>query len=1091
MSSSTGFRFALISDTGGPAASGTTFYYNIGSQGRGFEPTNSLGAGPYAVSRLVQSWNPSDVFAIGDLAYNAGGSTLQDISIGQYYNNFIYPYPAPPYLAPPYTQINGQAVESGRKAWPYNVYDYPTGFPNPVTGARGGSPDGRNHFWGALGNHDYGQYIGYSQVGVTPYNFAGKYIGPPAGPSSTTSVASFIDYVLPFLENPDLLGPDKNRLRIGAADKSGNRGAYYSMSFGGTVDEPLVEVFMLDTERLNINAGFESWDPSGSKNPNQSGTYVSAVGANKNFSFAYDPSNPSSLALERTTTDPDNGYDQFTWLRQSLEASKASWKIITGHHPVYASGRWTDRQPDDHMSLPYMQRLLNALPEGSFDAYYNGHDHFYERVLESKEGGIGLGIPFITNGNSGRNLSKKIQTPYGSSVYNPEDWGDKVANPGNPNEKALPFLLNSAPLEVGASGLAGGDSPGRRGFANGLYGYGFGATKLEGAADYLLFKYEETPLTDPAIANHLIGGVEPDYGTGNDGIASTTAADWIPDPNGAFNGESDLAQFELIIENGVVTDVLFVQGGRGYMSSKGGNYVVRGFNIYGNNVDVLKPWEGTAQVDLTFTGGMLTDVNLTNGGRGYELAVQAAADSNLATSTSDIPASKPKLVVALNYNLDEIQYLVRDNSLYNDWYLIAETAIDSLALQSGAFGGLQISLAPSSKKAQELLATLPITTGYSGVGAQRAYATPQQGSIQISDSNGTLISGGTSGPLADGVASLQLSRRPAPGLVNVAFGGDPLSSYLVNFREASKALNLSYGSWSSGISLVEPQTIKFNQDVNLSLIRTDSVAGPISFGLKKPGTATPSLEITAASGASNAAINMNSIFIPTGANSWLASEAQSLGSFSSSLGRVAAGDWIPVATNGSGQELAIQDIQVSANAIDVTFSGGFRALFNSAGTGIAESVPGTGQLAVTVQRLGRFNNGLAFYEADPVTGSVVLNGQSYLPGESGYLQAALASAQADGLILSPDRLPAYGAESVITNLPLSAQQNYGLLVLRNNSLTDLVSSYSAANPGGAVRMMSFVAPNRGVIYGIEDHVDNDFNDLIVGVSSSSFSLLPV
>ena len=82
---------ALISDTGGPAASGTTFYYNVGSKGSSFIPTNSFGPGPEAVSKLVQNWKPEQLLAIGDLAYNAGSSTLLDISIGQYYNNFIYP----------------------------------------------------------------------------------------------------------------------------------------------------------------------------------------------------------------------------------------------------------------------------------------------------------------------------------------------------------------------------------------------------------------------------------------------------------------------------------------------------------------------------------------------------------------------------------------------------------------------------------------------------------------------------------------------------------------------------------------------------------------------------------------------------------------------------------------------------------------------------------------------------------------------------------------------------------------------------------------------------------------------------------------
>lgn len=64
----------------------------------------------------MQSWNPSELLAIGDLAYNAGGSTLQDISIGQYYNNFIYPYPSPNYLAGDYLSIGKKTVEDGKKA---------------------------------------------------------------------------------------------------------------------------------------------------------------------------------------------------------------------------------------------------------------------------------------------------------------------------------------------------------------------------------------------------------------------------------------------------------------------------------------------------------------------------------------------------------------------------------------------------------------------------------------------------------------------------------------------------------------------------------------------------------------------------------------------------------------------------------------------------------------------------------------------------------------------------------------------------------------------------------------------------------------
>jgi hypothetical protein len=358
------------------------------------------------------------------------------------------------------------------------------------------------------------------------------------------------------------------------------------------------------------------------------------------------------------------------------------------------------------------------------------------------------------------------------------------------------------------------------------------------------------------------------------------------------------------------------------------------------------------------------------------------------------------------------------------------------------------------------------------------------------DSNGTLVAGGASAPLENGSTSLQFSRRPAPGAVNVEFGGDALSSYLANFRAATKSVNISYGTWSSGISLSAPDEINFDQDVNLSLMRTDSVAGQVSFGFKPNGEATPSILITADNSASALALSTNSIFIPNGSNSWLSTESQTLGFYSSSLGRMSAGKWNPVALNAAGNELMIQSLQVSGNAIEATFMGGYRALYSTGGTGVAQAVPGSGKLMVTVQRLGAYNNGLAFYEADPLTGAVILNGQSFLPGDAGYLQSALASAQQDGLILGPNRLPAYGGGVTISDLPLNSQQNYGLLLLRKNSSSELVSSYSAANPGGAVRMVSFVAPNRGLYYGIEDmpigSSDNDFNDLIVGLSSADF-----
>lgn len=790
---SDGINIALISDIGGPLASATSFYYNIGSTDRGFSPTNSFGPGPDAVSKLVQSWRPSDVLAIGDLAYNSGSSTVLDASIGQYYNQFIHPYPAPAFLRDPYVSVNGQPVEKGRRDWPYNVYDYPKGFPNPVTGRAGGSGDGRNHFWGSPGNHDYGEFIGYGQVGVSLSDFSGRPIGDPIGPnSSSTDLHSFVDYVTPFLTDPALLGPARKRLNVGSADPTGNSGIYYSISMGGTVKEPLVEFFNLDTERLNINAGFEDWNPNGKKKyVDAEDHYYNHYEDNDEHSIRYNPAKRSSLPVagpdgQFYTSNPENGWQQFQWLKRSLKQSDARWKVITGHHPVYTAGRWSDHQPDDHMSIPYMQRLLKALPKGAFDAYYNGHDHYYERVLESNDRGIGVGIPFITNGNSGRNLSKKIQVEYGTSVYEPTSWDPK--NGDNPNQALLRQLLPSGPLSVASQGMGGDGGEASERFSTGLYGYGFGATQLLADDGYLLFQYREAPVVDPAIAHHLADGKMPERG-----FAGTVAGDWVPDPEGAFSGgKEDLAQFELSIRDGVVTSVRLLEGGTGYMASRGGNATVRGFNIYGNNVDPLQPWLDTAQVDLTFRGGELTGVELTDGGRGYELAVLAAWGDNTSTSTDGLPVvkdgkiSKPTIKVPINFNLAESQYLVRDRpESYQDFHLTTDTrAIVHLQGEAGAPGDLRVIVKPESATARELLREqLKPTTYYSGLGAQTFRPRAQSGDIVIFNGRRELAKGA----LVNGEWIGSVRRLPSSGdPLRVIFSGDPISSYNVNFRPSDQ-----------------------------------------------------------------------------------------------------------------------------------------------------------------------------------------------------------------------------------------------------------------------------------------------------------------
>ena len=82
----------------------------------------SQSAGTRDVARLVKSWSPATIVTVGDNNYPDGEASTIDANIGQYFQQYIYPY-------------------SG---------SYGTG-----------STDGINRFWPAIGNHDWNSSAGY------------------------------------------------------------------------------------------------------------------------------------------------------------------------------------------------------------------------------------------------------------------------------------------------------------------------------------------------------------------------------------------------------------------------------------------------------------------------------------------------------------------------------------------------------------------------------------------------------------------------------------------------------------------------------------------------------------------------------------------------------------------------------------------------------------------------------------------------------------------------------------------------------------------------------------------------------------------
>lgn len=120
------------------------------------------------------------------------------------------------------------------------------------------------------------------------------------------------------------------------------------------------------------------------------------------------------FALNSDKTEPDGvraNSKQAKWLRQSLLASKALWKIVFFHHSPYSSGYWHGSHTGESISMRWQFKQWGA------HLVLSGHDHLYERIH------IG-GLVYIVNGIGGDRLdpfyAPKVQ---GGQVGFNSDWG--------------------------------------------------------------------------------------------------------------------------------------------------------------------------------------------------------------------------------------------------------------------------------------------------------------------------------------------------------------------------------------------------------------------------------------------------------------------------------------------------------------------------------------------------------------------------------------------------------------------------------------------------------------------------------------------
>ncbi len=106
----------------------------------------------------------------------------------------------------------------------------------------------------------------------------------------------------------------------------------------------------------------------------------------------------NTVRLEKDKRDPE----QLAWLKQALKESRARWRIIYGHHPLYSTGK--RHGADEKLRAKLEPILLGESPAagaaglggGRVQVVFAGHDHIYERFKGQK------GIAYFVCGASGK-----------------------------------------------------------------------------------------------------------------------------------------------------------------------------------------------------------------------------------------------------------------------------------------------------------------------------------------------------------------------------------------------------------------------------------------------------------------------------------------------------------------------------------------------------------------------------------------------------------------------------------------------------------------------------------------------------------------
>jgi 3',5'-cyclic AMP phosphodiesterase CpdA len=107
---------------------------------------------------------------------------------------------------------------------------------------------------------------------------------------------------------------------------------------------------------------------------------------------------------------------QISWLRSVLANSRAPWKVVVGHHPIYSSGFYGN---DPHLAA----KLASLMQRHGVQLYINGHDHNYERSKPID------GITYLVVGGGGASLRPVMASGQSAQAASVFSFAEILATP--------------------------------------------------------------------------------------------------------------------------------------------------------------------------------------------------------------------------------------------------------------------------------------------------------------------------------------------------------------------------------------------------------------------------------------------------------------------------------------------------------------------------------------------------------------------------------------------------------------------------------------------------------------------------------------